>query len=496
MSDFTAALHRYGLLGNGQGGGPLGLFGDILHLPIDALRGTIDDIRARPQILRMALEDARNRQAAMQRLQGAYGGIGPQAGPPQAGPAPIDIQGAGQDIGGLPIDQSGGTAPQLPPMASVLPSPQSSAPPRPPTPRDYRPVQEALSLAAASGIHGMGDASTALERASPDMQVDTPSGLSYDRRDPNMPARFARPEVVSRGNGSQQVIDIGDPSNRERFLSGAPAPASREVYDSQGRPLGWVLEPGATAVTSATAAAEQGGRQANTVITATDSQGRPVQGYAGSLLGSPPGAPGTGAVGGGSITGQSPADARYETDTAAHAAEQFQQWQTAGASAPGRIANYQAVGDLLRNFNGNQFSGTAADVARVAETLGIHIAPGLSAQEAAMGLVNNMVLQARNPANGGGLPGNTTPQELRFLEQSLPGLAQSAAGRQQLVQILTAQAQRDADRARAAQQWQDRYSRIDRPDSSGRHFSDYWGLYMQRNPLIPRQRPLRPPGAR
>ena len=67
-----------------------------------------------------------------------------------------------------------------------------------------------------------------------------------------------------------------------------------------------------------------------------------------------------------------------------------------------------------------------------------------------MGLVNNMVLQARNPANGGGLPGNTTPQELRFLEQSLPGLAQSAAGRQQLVQILTAQAQRDADRAKYA----------------------------------------------
>ncbi len=92
-----------------------------------------------------------------------------------------------------------------------------------------RDAAPALIAASQAGID-VGDLTTILDRAGPDMQVDTASGLSYDARGP-VPERFARPQVI---NGL--IVDTGAPENLERFIPDV-GPGQELLRDSQGRPV-------------------------------------------------------------------------------------------------------------------------------------------------------------------------------------------------------------------------------------------------------------------
>lgn len=191
----------------------------------------------------------------------------------------------------------------------------------------------------------------------------------------------------------------------------------------------------------------------------------------------------------GSIAGlgvsQSPADKTYQDEAAKAAAEQYKQIQAAGFTAPNKIAKYQQLGQLLANHDGGRLSGAGMDLAQIGNSLGLKIDKNLPNKEAAQALTNEIALALRNPAGGEGMPGAMSDSDRQFLMNSVPGLSQSAAGRKQMVQMQTQVLQRQADVAKMARQWQQRYGRLDATNpSTGRSFFDNLQDWSGRNPLF------------
>lgn len=191
----------------------------------------------------------------------------------------------------------------------------------------------------------------------------------------------------------------------------------------------------------------------------------------------------------GSIAGlgvsQSPADKTYQDEAAKAAAEQYKQIQAAGFTAPNKIAKYQQLGQLLANHDGGRLSGAGMDLAQIGNSLGLKIDKNLPNKEAAQALTNEIALALRNPAGGEGMPGAMSDSDRQFLMNSVPGLSQSADGRKQMVQMQTQVLQRQADVAKMARQWQQRYGRLDATNpSTGRSFFDNLQDWSKRNPLF------------
>lgn len=476
MSQLSRALHQVGLLGeDGAPSGPLGLLGDIISLPVDALRGSIADIRARPVAIRMAIESANMRRDALQRLMAQFGGQQQGAPPqPQPGMTPgIEVQGAGQDLGhGLPMTEP--EQAQLPADAGVVAQPGGGLPPsvqaamqRP----DYRQLQSALAQASLVGIRGAGDASSAIGRIQPDMQVDSPSGQTYDRNDPaSMPARFRRPQTVGGTNGST-VIDIGDPANTERFIGNPPFPGAEPMYDGQGNFVRWVRSPGSTEGIAAVEGATTRAREGSTVRTVTGSDGRPRTGFTDNLLGD------------GVVTGPGPGDNTYANNTAQAAAQRYQAYQTDGQAASRQITQMQGLDNLLAGVNGNPASPAVVQVQQIARSFGIELNPNLGREEAAQALARGVALSFR-----GEMPGPLSNSDRGYLEGMTPGLAMTAEGRRQLIDARIAVARRQVEVASFSRQWQQRYGRIDAVDGRGRSFEDQLARYNETHPIFPQAR--------
>jgi hypothetical protein len=206
-----------------------------------------------------------------------------------------------------------------------------------------RDAAPALIAASQAGID-VGDLTTILDRAGPDMQVDTASGLSYDARGP-VPERFARPQVI---NGL--IVDTGAPSNLERFIPDV-GPGQELFRDSQGRPvvrdiLGYneSLAAREGSVTGAREAAQAPYRFVN------------VQG--------PNGEPMTIAVSqaqGGAFMGQSSADQVYAETDARNRAEADQIRRNRGSAASRMIPTLANMEALLPNV----IAGIGSDARRI-----------------------------------------------------------------------------------------------------------------------------------
>lgn len=196
-----------------------------------------------------------------------------------------------------------------------------------------------------------------------------------------------------------------------------------------------------------------------------------------------------GLFGGGNVGGlgvsQSPADKTYQDEAAKAAAEQYKQIQAAGFTAPNKIAKYQQLGQLLANHDGGRLSGAGMDLAQIGNSLGLKIDKNLPNKEAAQALTNELALALRNPSGGEGMPGAMSDADRQFLMSSVPNLSQSAEGRRQMVQMQTQVLQRQADVAKMARQWQQRYGRLDAANpTTGRSFFDNLQDWSGRNPLF------------
>jgi hypothetical protein len=180
---------------------------------------------------------------------------------------------------------------------------------------------------------------------------------------------------------------------------------------------------------------------------------------------------------------QSPADAAYSGDIAKASADTYKGIQAAGQAAMSKVAKLKQLDQMLTGFDGNKFSGTGVELARLGAPL-FGISDKMSNAEAAQAMANQMALQLRDPSSGGGMPGALSNSDRQFLTNMVPGLTQSAPGRHKLVQLQVSVEQRNADIAQKARQWQQRFGRIDKPDAAGKTFQDYLQDWADRNPLF------------
>lgn len=199
---------------------------------------------------------------------------------------------------------------------------------------------------------------------------------------------------------------------------------------------------------------------------------------------------GNGGNPGGLGVSQSPANQTYAGETAKASAEQYKQILNAGMLAPGKIAKFQQLGQLLTGHDGGKLSGFGLDIAQVGNSLGLNIDKNLSNKEAAQALTNELALALRNPAGGEGMPGAMSDSDRQFLVSSIPNLTQSAEGRSKMVEIHTQVLTRQVDVARMARRWQQRYGRLDAVNpKTGLGFFDNLQQWADKNPLFAQPEP-------
>ena len=192
-----------------------------------------------------------------------------------------------------------------------------------------------------------------------------------------------------------------------------------------------------------------------------------------------------GGPGGFAVSQQRPDDLLYDNENAKASAGQYQALQSAGMKAPGQIAKYKQLESLLANHDGGKLSPLGMDLAQLGNSLGLKIDKNLPNKEAAATLTNELALALRDPSNGGGMPGAMSDADRQFLMSSVPNLSQSAQGRRQMVQMVTAVQQRNVDVAGMARKWQQRYGRLDAVNpATGKSFQDNLQEWATRNPLF------------
>jgi hypothetical protein len=82
------------------------------------------------------------------------------------------------------------------------------------------------------------------------------------------------------------------------------------------------------------------------------------------------------------------------------------------------------------------------------------------------------------------MPGSLSNSDREYLTKMTPNLAQSADGRKMLIGAQVAVFQRQADVAKLARQWQQRFGRIDAPDANGKLFEDQLTRWSDAHPIF------------
>ncbi|OZI26720.1 hypothetical protein CAL26_05200 [Bordetella genomosp. 9] len=252
-----------------------------------------------------------------------------------------------------------------------------------------------------------------------------------------------------------------------------------------GRVVGVQNLPGAVAsaanMAGATAAATAGAQAGYDLVPVPDGKG-------GTQL--MPRAQAVGMLGGDRQAGglgrtPSQADQTFNESVAKASADTYNNLQTSGMNADKQIANYQRVGQLLDGFEGGTLSNLGLQGAKLANSLDIKLDEKLPAKEAAVAIGNQLALQLRDPANGGGMPGAMSDADRNFLQASVPNLTQSNAGRKQLIDYQVKVLERNKDVAAFARKWRQKFGRLDSQDPSGNDFQTALSNWSANNPLFP-----------
>ncbi|CAB3904959.1 hypothetical protein LMG2828_04699 [Achromobacter piechaudii] len=180
----------------------------------------------------------------------------------------------------------------------------------------------------------------------------------------------------------------------------------------------------------------------------------------------------------------SPADQAFEKSVAEASADTYNTLQKSGMNADKQIANYQRIGSLLDGISGSSLSNVGMTGAKLLNSIGLEVDPNLPNKEAAAAIGNQLALQLRDPANGGGMPGAMSDADRNFLMQSVPGLNQTDAGRKQLIDYQVRVLERNKDVAQAARKWRQKYGRLDSLDPKGNDFDTALAEWSAANPLF------------
>lgn len=122
---------------------------------------------------------------------------------------------------------------------------------------------------------------------------------------------------------------------------------------------------------------------------------------------------------------------------------------------------------------------TALSLRRAAVALGIGDAETVADSELVRTIGNQLALQLRNPETGLGMPGAVSDRDLQFLQQSVPGLANTVAGNRQLIDYMRRLNQRSVQIEQLANDYVQRNGRLD----AG--FRAQLAQWAAENPLFP-----------
>ncbi len=119
-----------------------------------------------------------------------------------------------------------------------------------------------------------------------------------------------------------------------------------------------------------------------------------------------------------------PALAKYQGELAI---KDHQLAQTGAEHARVGIANLDRLGKLLDQVNTNKFQGTVQDLKASAKALGVDldamgVGDNVGVAQAAKALSQQMALQLRDPAGGGGMPGSLSDADRQFLTTMVPAI--------------------------------------------------------------------------
>lgn len=407
-----------------------------------ALTGAIlNDLQSGPRADAMAAQ----RQADFQKAIGQLGFAG--QGAPQIGPD------------GAP--QPGGQAPSLRAAAPIIAKMQAAG---------YK-TADIVSL---------------LDKISPHLSVA--NGVTFDDRNPSGAGQKIGTNLT---NVNDTLVDTQDTANANRTI---PKVGNGQVvlYDANRNPI--AVQDLAGNIQSiqkqaqAQAAGTEAGKAPFDLVTVQMPDGSTVQmprsAAIAALQGG--GSPGASAVGRGPAPGglgrsQSPADAAYQGDAAKAAASRFADIQKQGQNAPKLKQQYQAIDQLLGDFEGGKLTPAMLATSSALNSLGFHIDPNLPKAQAASALSNQIVLTMMNGSLGTGI----SNADRDFITAQAPTLVQSAQGRKTIIQMAVKAADNQAQQANFARQWQARYGRLDAADSRGVYFDDQWTKWLENHPLLP-----------
>lgn len=163
--------------------------------------------------------------------------------------------------------------------------------------------------------------------------------------------------------------------------------------------------------------------------------------------------------------------------------QQYVDIQKAGIAAPGKIAKYDRLNQLLEGVPTGTFKGTTTDLKAAAKGAGINIeALGIKDDiapiQAARALTSAMALELRNPSGGAGMPGAMSDKDLAFLQQMTPGIEMTPQGRAMMTDTAKKVAKRDVEVAQLARNYRQKNGRLDEG------FYDALAKYSQENPLF------------
>lgn len=241
-----------------------------------------------------------------------------------------------------------------------------------------------------------------------------------------------------------------------------------------------------------------------------DAQGRPVKGYAPQVFGQPPvpGAPVSpatssggrisvnlkdaspeavqwmmkdianqgGSAPGGALTGPNPiqqkrAEGQVASQTAQDTkinenfAQTFNDAISAEYQAPGKIAKLQQ----LRSYLSNVDTGKGAPTVQNLKAVAAYIAPDLAKEwtkdipyaQAAQQLSNEMALQLRSPAGGGGMPGSLSDADREFLMKLIPTIGNDPRSLSMATDAKIALAKREQELGKLAREYRQSRGQID-----------------------------------
>lgn len=418
-----------------------------------------------------------------QGIRNALKPLGPQTPPPQTTDEMFG-QGIGNALAamGAPSGQDpSAAAPAAPPPAIApqigAPGPSASAPRsiggNPLNLMDPA-TQRALLGGMAFNVPGAEKAFDYAKAIQPDVTQGT-DGWLYNKKTGARIARLPSHQVVNGFN-----LDLGA-DNAPDYIPTLPAGTAP---DGQG---GVSLLRGLPSALQTISQAQKTGETFGSIVEKPDENGKVQRGLGVNLYGPGGGSQGTSAGAQGSSpigVAPSPQDAAYRNAVATDAAGRYKAFQDAGAAAPGAIARLQAMDNLLKGYEGGHFAPELYDLSSGLNSLGIKIDPRLANKDAAQVLQRTMASEAmKNPDTGANMFPRVTNFEYENALKQVPGLMQSAAGREIVVQMKTAEQNRIQDIAARARQWGQRFGRIDAPDASGKTFQDYLDAWSAKHPL-------------